>query len=306
MSVIAVLSSDLHFSHKAPSARAEKDWYAVMSRYIFQIKTMLDTWKVPWIVAGDYLDKWNSPPELINFLIDVLPESYGIPGQHDLPLHRYEDESKSGYGTLVRAGRIRPIQPGTILNPYQVSSLFLHGFPWGFEITPCKRIKEGIHLAVAHSYIWKEGFEYSGVSKDSHISEYQKKLVGYDAALFGDNHQGFLIDEPRRPNVLNCGTFMRRKRDERPLKPQVGLLLEDGTIEIRYLKVSKDLWTEEVIEEPQNNSDSKTSDFLEGLKGLGSDSLDFRDAVKRHMDSKGTDQSVREIVCGALDDRGSV
>ena len=43
-------------------------------------------------------------------------------------------------------------------------------------------------------------------------------------------------------------------------------------------------------------SDGGSQKFLEELRGLGSDSLDFRDAVRRKMDLLGTDRVVRDMV----------
>ena len=54
-----------------------------MQRSLEQIRDLQKEFDCPVICAGDIFDKWNSPPELINFAYDNLPEIYAIPGQHD-------------------------------------------------------------------------------------------------------------------------------------------------------------------------------------------------------------------------------
>ena len=101
-SVIAVCCSDIHLSHRPPKLReAEPNWYAAQARVLSQVRAVVETHKCPLIVAGDVFDEgWRAhkcPPELVNFAIRHLPVCYAVPGQHDLPHHRYADVDKSAY-----------------------------------------------------------------------------------------------------------------------------------------------------------------------------------------------------------------
>lgn len=297
MKPLAILTSDWHFSAVVPAARsAEPDWLAAQKRVIDELaglqKSLGD---VPIIVAGDLFDKWHAPSatyELTNFLIDTLPDKIiAIPGQHDLPCHSYSDRHRSPYGTLVRAGKIVDLKPGC---PCVRGQLVLHGFPWGYPVEPFTGNTEGfIHLAVVHAYIWQVGYSYKDAPKDQHADYYKAKLAGFDCAVFGDNHSSFMLGT----KILNSGTIMRRKSDERSYKPRVGILYDDAHIEQHFLDVSKDLWLEETaVASDSGSQDFDASGFITSLNGLGPDSLDFRAAVNRCMDQRKVDADVRRIV----------
>ena len=186
---IAILCSDLHLSLTAPVARtAEPDWLAAQGRVLKQVRLLQElAFDVPVIYAGDVFDRWNVSPELINWVIDNLPHGYAIPGQHDLPLHQYEDVNRSAYWTLVKAGVIEDLEYG---KPIVVNDrLVLYGFPWGKKILSlADPIKGKLNVAVVHAYCWKAGYCYPGASQSVGVAEMSKMLSGYDAATFGDNH----------------------------------------------------------------------------------------------------------------------
>ena len=322
--VIAVLTSDLHLSHKSPIARsAEKSWYDAMKRSLDELRSVSEKYDVPIICTGDIFDRWNSPPELINFAIDNLPKMYAIPGQHDLPNHRLDEIEKSAYWTLVKSGIIINLTGknseykfigSTDFVKKAKSPLCVYAFPWGIDIEPLPIGMGGaIHLAVIHSYIWTTGHSYPGADKNQRVGKYYKQLEGYDVAVFGDNHQGFIIDAEYgtkvalnktgqlTPHVMNCGTLRRRKIDEIDYKPQIGLLHSDGSITPHFMDTSKDKFIDVDEARVKEKQELDISKFLQELKDLGSDSLDFRDAANRYMDSQKTDDDVRSMVLDAIE-----
>jgi len=306
MNVIAILCSDIHLSLKAPIARsAEENWFDAMKRPLDEIKDLAKKHNAIVICAGDVFDKPINTSEIINFALDNLPDNmFGIPGQHDLPSHRYDEIEKSSYWTLVLAGKIRNLNPKNRFG-IQRGKLVVYGFPWGLKIKPLKeeyKICEGyINLAVVHKYIWKIGYSYPGADDDCRVANIYQDLEGYDAAVFGDNHQGFLNNPKHILPIFNAGTLMRRKIDEISYRPQVGLLYEDGSIKPHYLDTSKDKFIDVDEAKQKEQQELDTTAFLKELKGLGSDSLDFRDTVYRYMDSKKIDSDVRELVLESIE-----
>ncbi len=303
---IAVLCSDIHLSHKCPVARSPEDWYEAQGRALEQLATVsYDSGGIPIICAGDVFDKWNSPPELINWALDNLPEMYAIPGQHDLPHHNLEDIEKSAYWTLVKSGKIINIHDFEIIELKKRKKtdghLWLYGYPWGRDLQPlgeCDGRRE-VTLAVVHKYVWKKGKSYPGAKKEDKINNFiSTKLEGYDAAIFGDNHKSFLIDGW---NVLNCGTLMRRKADEFDYEPHVGVLFRDGHIERVKLDTSEDKFIDvgQAVELVERALDM--TQFIQELAALGQGSLDFIDAVKRFLDENNIDLPVRKLVTEAID-----
>jgi hypothetical protein len=260
-----------------------------MKRSLDQLGEVADRLKVPVICAGDIFDRWNSPPELINFAIRNLPDMFAVPGQHDLPLHRLDLVHKSAYDTLVLAGKIKTIPAGGITI---TDGLSAHGFGWGEEIGEpyggC-----GVDIAVVHQFIWVGACGYPGVSEDSHLKQTLKKLKSYDVAVFGDNHKGFLAGK-----VLNCGTFFRRKSDEIDYRPTIGILYSSGEIVREKLDTTGEYMETTVSPGALPDGDFKV--FIDELSRLTSDPLNYTESMKRAIDecpSAGV-RSVLEEVLG--------
>lgn len=259
-------------------------------------------------------DKWNSPAELINFALRNLPPMYAVPGQHDLPYHRYDDRGKSAYWTLVLNEKLTSLVPGQPLILKEGTGkgvIRLHGFPWGFPVEPLK--DPGglvLEVAVVHDLIWTSKTGFKDAPEDKRLKECSKRLGGYHVAVFGDNHKGFLqcqhpsaaIDYPMA--VLNCGGFMRRKSDERECPCYVGLLWTDGSVTRVELDCSEDKWIDKK-DAPITERGEGMVEFLEELGELSDAAINFGDAVRRRIDQGDSSQSVRQIVLEAMKGKGS-
>ncbi len=306
--VIAIFAADIHLSHKPPVWRsAEPDWYWAMQRPLNEIADLQKIFECPVIYAGDIFDRWNSPPELINFAIKHLPKGYAIPGQHDLPLHNMEDIEKSAYWTLYKAGVLKHISPkcvGTEIGfpKYPNSLIDVHAFPFGFPIQENKRKNNLIQIALVHEYVWIKDASYPNAPKEKKIDYTKNKkgrIKGYDIIVYGDNHKGFWVGF-EDAQILNCGTLMRRKSDEVDYQPQIGLLLDSGKMISHKLDISQD----QHLESMENvNEDEKIdlSDFIEELELLGDTALDFQEAMKQYFESNKTKKAVKKILLKAME-----
>jgi DNA repair exonuclease SbcCD nuclease subunit len=261
--------------------------------------------EVPVLIAGDIFDRWNSPPELINFAMKYLPdgghhgpETYTIPGQHDLPLHNYEDMEKSAYGVLKRAGTIKDLPTNTEIWSNQY--LAVRGFPWGYPLQECDSTFGGLKVALVHDYRWIEGCGYPTAPEDKKFGKRvagvddKGKWLGWDVVVYGDNHKGF-IHRIENTVIFNCGSLMRRHSDQADYKPMVGLLTKEGNVLPHYLDISG----EKHLESLENVSEKETvdlSDFFNELQKLGDSSLDFVQTIKRYMTEENLKKAVRAIV----------
>lgn len=275
-----------------------------MARPLRELKALsLKHGGIPVLCAGDIFDRWNPTPELINFALEELPDGmFCIPGQHDLPYHRYEDIKKSGYWTLVVSGKVCNVTPNC---PVATSlGLRVHGYPWGFPPT-CLETPHDllIEVALIHKYLWITGHNYPGAPGENRLGRTRKSLGGYDVAIFGDNHQGFMVlGKENKCGIINNGTFLRRKTDEKDYQPFLGLIYTDGSIDRHYLDTSKDILNEESSLKDVSCIDTK--EFLEELLKLGDASLNFADTVRNYLESKGMSDSVRKIILQALEEKG--
>jgi len=303
--VIAILCADLHLAAKPPVCRlGEGDWFAAMARPLREISDLSNEYDAPVLCAGDVFDRWNCSPELINFALENLPDDmYSIPGQHDLPFHRLDSMNQSAYGTMVISNTIVDLGsndhtvddvPGALLN----GNIHVFGFPWGSELKPCPCPEEKFFkIALVHKFVWsKKETGYYGVSDTEHVSNYLKKLKGYDVVVFGDNHKGFKVTSTKTGQIiLNCGTMMRRTIAEVDYRPRVRLMYSSGIVKLHYLDTTMDK-----LDVP-NEVDSRSVDlsaFSDSLENLGEDPLDFYEAIdKAKVDcSQGASDVLTEVL----------
>jgi hypothetical protein len=255
---------------------------------------------LPILCAGDIFDKWNSPPELINFAMKHLPRPmYAIPGQHDLPYHDWGNVHKSAYWTLVESGTIVDVTGTT----EEVSEFDVKGFSWGDHISPPsgKNVKGILNVALIHQYVWKKGASYPNAPKENHLNRMVKQAKGWDVVIIGDNHQHWIDDNKDQPIFWNCGGFMRRKSDEKHYRPRVGLILQSGKMMSVELDISQDKFDAH-SEEPAMNVPG-LEEFLDELSELQTHTLDFVETMAHTMDMKRTSPEVRRIVTEAMEEK---
>ena len=299
--VIALAAADLHLGDMVPVARsAEACWETAQIRSLKQLSKYQRRYQCPVLIAGDVFDKPVVHPWCINMALKYLPEQcYAIPGQHDLLHHNYSDVRLGAYWTLVEGCRVQNIEPGRPVEVGIPHPIRVHGFPFGIPVKPLKQPHDMfIEVALVHDYIWLgEETAYPGAPVEKRLSkERRKSLEGYEVAIFGDNHRGWLGTDS---TILNCGCFQRRKADERNYQPVVGLIMSDGSIKRKRLDVSEDRWIDNVAD-AETLVGSNCADFIRELDALGDAALDFAQAVKRRL-SHGVSKECREVVLRCLE-----
>jgi hypothetical protein len=296
--VVAVLCSDIHLCHTCPPARSnEPNWYDAMARVLHELAGIAGHYNVPILCAGDVFDRWNSPPELINFAISHMPTMHCVPGQHDLPNHSLEDIRRSAYWTLVETKKLMNIPLGGI----EINDMLVHAHPWGVPIElPNDNEDDMMNVALSHRYVWKRGKGYPGAAVDAMIGNIPN-LDNYDVAVFGDNHQSF--DCRKSPTskctVVNPGCLIPRKQDERKYHPSVYLLRDDKTVQAFELGTLEDKWVEADVKESERDLDGM-DDFLKELANLDADSLDFESAVKRYCESHKVSKCTQQMISDSM------
>ncbi len=301
---VALLVSDIHLSHRPPISRStEKNWYECQAGYLAQLKRLAGD--LPILCGGDYFDKWNSPPELINLAIEYAPVMFCVPGQHDLPYHSLSDIRKSAYWTMVEAGKIaniRPDKPLELARPYPMR---LHGFSWGKPVQPLEEPHDLVlEIAICHEFIWSKNTGYPGASRTQRIKPFIERLKGFDVALFGDNHKTTIWNLMKQKDgitIFNPGSFMRRTIDQKDHHPCVGYLYNDGTVQMEYLDVTKDQMVDE-RRIKDGLSDPRLIEFLGGLLFSSDLSISFREVLTRALDEKQVDDIIRKMVLQALEE----
>jgi hypothetical protein len=296
--VVAATVGDLHCRHDAPRCRAEPDFYEVMAAQFKRLDAVLKAHNHPPLYyAGDIFHRWNSPPELINFLISHLPFGYAVAGNHDLPYHNYDNIKKSAYWTLVQAGKLSNLPPG---KPKLVegSGIFITGWPFGHEPEPVRPKGAGTHVALIHAYCWQDGHAFPGVREEDHAREWAKRLRNYDGLVFGDNHRAFDWEWGNDlPWVRNGGCFVRQTTAEMDVQPTVGLIWNDGTLTSEPLDCTGDKF--HPADPTRPDDDPAGADFGElmaKLAAVGKKREDFRAAAKRAADHPDLGPGERKLI----------
>ncbi len=311
--VIAIFCADIHLSLNAPIWRSnEPDWFAAMKRPLDEIKEIqfLNN-DCPVLCSGDIFDTWDGASgrgasELINFAIENLPDNFwAIPGQHDLPLHNYDDIKKSAYWTLIKSKMINYMHPNTptiIEDDTNDFKMLLFGFPFGHKIIPIKhnqKTDEHIYIALAHEYKWINGCSYSSAPPSRKVSKIKTTKLGYDIIVYGDNHIGFSSCFTDGTQIFNCGSLMRRHSDQVNYKPQIGLLLSNGNVKGHYLDTSEDkhlnIERKTLGEDPLN-----LKAFIEELEKLGNSDLDFTEAMEQYLKKNKIKMPICKIIFKAM------
>jgi DNA repair exonuclease SbcCD nuclease subunit len=291
MSVIALLIADIHLSQKAPVARSsEGDWYVAMERYLKQVRELKRiNGDCAILCAGDIFDKWNAPPEVINFALDKLPDDMiCIPGQHDLPLHNIGDISKSAYWTLKKVGKIIHIGTGMKVS---IPDFVVWGFPYGSQVVQYEGKDSRVKIAMVHDYCWIQGSDYPGAPKEKRLGYRSKSLAGYDVSVFGDNHKGFSVGP-----VFNCGALIPRSSDESNYRPRVGMLHDDGVVITHTLDTTEDCWlVDDSSLRQEQEDDVGLKNLVTELNELEQSTLDFRQAMKRYLAGK-IEEDVKKVL----------
>lgn len=268
-----------------------------MSRPLLELAELQEKYDAPILCAGDIFDHWKAPPELINFALDVMPEMYAVPGQHDMPLHDPDQMHRSAFYTLIKAGKIKILNSKITVH----KNFSIYGSPWGCIIPPLPT-EDDLNILIAHRYVWIDGKSYPGAPAENRLGCLAKDLVGYNVAVFGDNHKGFQTT-CGKVEVFNCGTLMRRKTDEEDYRPMVGLLTDSMKVVPHYLSTAMDVL--EVSEEIKELEETEgLGEFLDKLQGLEKSELDFVESINHVMDEFKTRPEVRKAILTAMEKKG--
>jgi hypothetical protein len=303
--VVALFVSDLHLDEKPPVARSvEEDWPRVQAGYIRQLRDLQRAYRAPIFIAGDLLDKWNASPRTISLAIqwfkELVPEQdvFAIPGNHDLPHGNQSELFSSAFWTLVEAGAIKYIPPNTSV---EVGNAIV--WAWTEEsVPPPKGNGLAINVALIHDFIWTKDTGHPTASNTKRWASWVQKLKGWDMAVFGDNHKGFLIQQDKTVSVLNCGTFIRRYQDERDYRPSVGVLFASGVMGRHFLDNKSDnfLNLDKQVLETLNRLDADTEALCQELTKLHSARLSYERAVRHWIDKQQIEEPVKKIMLRCL------
>jgi DNA repair exonuclease SbcCD nuclease subunit len=252
--VSAILMSDVHLQETVPVCRLD-DFEKTQWKKLLFIKKLQMEHDCPVLCGGDLYNHWKPSPELISKTIKYLPKDFiTIYGQHDLPQHSLELQSKCGTYTLEKAHALK----------------ILMGFHWGMK--PNGKTKSfGIQLensnkviAVWHYFTYKgklPWFGYKGPTAKTILQKYPQ----FDLILTGDNHQTF-TEEYNGRLLVNPGSMLRTTAAQINHRPCVFLwYAKTNTVEQVFIPIEEGVISRAHLESTEKRNE-RIDAFISYLK----------------------------------------
>ena len=281
--------ADIHLCETAPSFRSEEpDWFAAQARQLEWLGSMMKKYDVPLIIAGDVFDKAQGSTRLVNFIADHMPHALSCPGNHDLPYHSLDRIDISSYGSLLRMGKLEGIGG--------VHTMDIHGtrvsftlFPFGEPLHPCETDAD-VNVAVIHHFVWTAPSAMEKIMPDCELNMLLKQMPGFDYYIFGDNHEPFFVD-----NVINCGSFFRRKKGDDSYQPTVPLVYADH-VQFLPVPVHEDIVTTAETKEQKAEAKHNFEQFFQSLKEAEKLSCDISTLVQEELIKQKLSPEVKDAI----------
>ena len=291
MKYIALAFSDLHLSDTPYLCRSgEPDWMGYQRGLLRSILKIASRKQCPIVFAGDFFDRWKVSPALLNLSMRELMTGvhvYGIPGQHDLPEHRYTGLQETSFGSLVNAGMISCPPSGVMIGDYAVDFLPFGSEPSEWETPP--------DIVVLHDLVLKEDLQ----KNKKNLGRFRKKFKGSKLLICGDNHEGFYCKSPKPgyPDILNCGSSLRKTADQKDYQPKVYLITDRLRVEAVPLNISNEVFSTEHLKKNQKKFLAEAMQVVTAAADM-----DYPANLKKQMDAEKTPGFIRGIVTGVLND----
>lgn len=294
----AILTADLHIRADIPLCRTDDYLKAQWNKlnFIFDLCQENDC---PLLVAGDVGNKSQWPNWLLEKVISIINQYkiniVCIPGQHDLPEHRFDFWRKSGCGVL-HSGLIVSIieEPQTIDNTF-----ILYPFPYGSQIKSKNIIQQNINIAMTHQMIienkplWPDQKAPKG-------HELLKKFPEYNLILSGDNHNPFVAKYEGRL-LVNPGSVMRMTAAQIDHKPRIYKWFADtNEVEAVYLPIEKNVVGRTHIKTKQER-DERMEAFVNRMSDDIEIGLSFLGNMNAYLNKNRTKKSIQNKIFKAME-----
>src|SRR5690606_28843328 len=142
----------------------------------------------------------------IYYLLEILPEFYGVVGNHDLLYHSMDALNRTTMGILIKTGKYKLLSD----QPLVVDNTYIYGYHFGQEIKHVPKRKTGTNIAIYHGMVMNEPNDfYDGLIAGDILREFPE----YDMIVTGDNHKQFITILDDRV-LINPGSLKRDNADQ--------------------------------------------------------------------------------------------
>lgn len=225
----AIFTADLHLTEITPASRVDDYMASQEHKLNFLEELSRENGGCPVICAGDVFDRWKASPWLSSWVNEHLPKNFiTIPGNHDLPLHSFDEYDKSALHLLeVVGGAIRILKSDCICT----GDINVYGIPYGLPMPeesafPLKI--DGVrNILVLHALVWEKSRPPWAPNSYTAGDMLDKFGDNFDVILIGDNHQSFVVWD-NGTVLINPGSMMRSTVDQADFEPRCYLYYADS------------------------------------------------------------------------------
>lgn len=234
-----IASADFHIPAKAPRNRKDKYFDTVMGK-VEWILSFAQEHNAVLAVAGDIFDTSKVSNDVIRQVIALMRmygvEIYVVPGQHDLIYHT-KGMGNTPLAILEAAECVTILDGSHGCMSNESHEIIFWGAGWESEnefdmdTGPC-------NIVLAHTLVTKEGPLFPGQTNFISAEGICNKYPDADWIISGDNHLPH-VHESNLSNInINCGSIVRKNKDQIDYKPAVWLCdTEDGSYEQIFIPI---------------------------------------------------------------------
>lgn len=294
MDVPIVAFGDMHLRAKAPEMRIDNYIEEQERKLKWCFKRIPENAIV--VFPGDVFDSAREPYWLIEMFMTLLNSRSDlhyifITGQHDqryhnldlhnTPIRLLQEGVKNS--TLGNVG-------GSIVRGFSISGIHYGGG----SPKPCEN-DEKRHILVIHKMLVKDEDLYVG--QNAILANTFMRNFPYDIIISGDNHERF-VERTRKTLLVNLGSFMRMKTDQKKHKPAMCII--DNDLETTFIEIPIRPANEVFAKKQKGEKLIQTigKDFISGIKEDERKSITFTDRLNRRLQSE--KEKVRDIINGYL------
>lgn len=264
-------ASDTHFVGTRPVSRLDKNWLATQESVLQFLVDKANENQVPLVLTGDIFEHAVVATSVVNMVIRVLHGAkYGvfiIPGNHELPFHRFEDVESASIGIVLKSFPLIPR-----INGVQDAA------PFG------KDVDTEAPVVFTHRLIFRDEASRPPRAVGMTAQELLDALPSAKWIFTGDYHDSYWHTSPDGRHVVNPGCTMVHNASK------IGDICRCALVDIDAGTVD---WIE-IPDDPANLSDShlrteeervsRVTAFLEKVQGQGSARiLDFKGNLELKM-----------------------
>ncbi len=292
-----ILTADLHLTADTPVSRTDDYIEAQKQKLLFLKELSAKNRNCPILCAGDVFDYWKASPWLCSWAHRFLPENLiTIPGNHDLPMHSFQQYEKSSLHLIETVGGRIKVLKG-VRDYYDIQghqNFHIIGIPFG-EPVEAHALENSINILLLHELVWpgrKPAWATNSFSSQELLDQYGKE---FDLIVTGDNHQNF-TDRKKDCLLVNPGSMMRRTADQADFKPQCYLYYaEDNSVKPIPFPINENVHNREHLDKKKER-DERIAAFIEQVKKDWDQGLSFRENLQTFFKENQTPRKVREVI----------